>query len=223
MQPPKIISNRFLFHFALPCQYLSELEKRESLPETHRLIDLDFLEQETQDIEAVQDIRGAWNASGIALEFFVTGKKQAPWCQPNRPEESDRVEIWLDTRNVQNVHRANRFCHRFLCLPAGSGKNGELGAIFTLPINRAKQRPAEIPRGVLQISSKILPDGYSLYIFLSKKGLTGYEPKEFHDLGIAWEIVDHELGTRTLTVGNPFPYQEDPSLWYTLSLQEKNA
>ena len=221
MQLPKIpLSSRFLFHFALPCRYLSRLERRESLPETHRLIDLDFLEQDHSEAASMQDIRGAWCSSGLALEFFVTGKKQSPWCHPNRPEESDRVEIWLDTRNVRNVHRANQFCHRFLCLPTGSGKDGELGAIFHLPINRAKQLPAETPRDVMRIASKVLPNGYSLYIFLSKKGLTGYAPEEFHDLGINWEICDHELGTRTLTAGNPFPYQEDPSLWYTLSLEK---
>ncbi|MDO4583245.1 MAG: hypothetical protein Q4D62_03980 [Planctomycetia bacterium] len=222
MQIPKIpLSNRFLFHFALPCRHLSSLAKRESLPENCRLMDLDFLEQESQDVCTMQDIRGAWCSTGLALEFWVTGKKQLPWCHPNRPEESDRVEIWLDTRNVRNVHRANQFCHRFLCLPTGAGKNGEMGAIFTLPINRARQQPSEIPHGVLRIASKVFAGGYSIYIFLSKKGLTGYDPKEFHDLGIAWEISDHELGTRTLTAGNPFPYQEDPSLWYTLSLREK--
>ena len=31
------------------------------------------------------------------------------------------ANVWIDTRNTQNIHRAGRFCHRFAFLPVGAG------------------------------------------------------------------------------------------------------
>ena len=35
----------------------------------------------------------------------------------------------IDTRDVRNVHRATRFCHRFLFLPTGGGNRLDYGML----------------------------------------------------------------------------------------------
>ena len=63
----------------------------------------------------------AWNKEGLLFVLNVTGKKQSPWCRPTRMEDSDGLQLWIDTRDSHTVHRANRFCHRFQFLPFGGG------------------------------------------------------------------------------------------------------
>ena len=67
------------------------------------------------------DVRAAWSEAGLAFVVRVEGKRQPPWCRAGRPEDSDGLQIWIDTRDVHNVHRAGRFCQRFIFLPGGGG------------------------------------------------------------------------------------------------------
>ena len=62
------------------------------------------------------DLRMGWNESGLAFELSVSGKAQAAWCRDTRVEDSDGLSIWIDTRDAHNIHRASRFCHRFVFL-----------------------------------------------------------------------------------------------------------
>ncbi|MDO4575731.1 MAG: hypothetical protein Q4D98_11020 [Planctomycetia bacterium] len=214
------IPDRFLFRFSLPCLFLKETAGWSDLPEKYRLAGLEGMEGKSSGKASPLEVRAAWSAEGLIFQFRATGKKRSPWCNPNRPDESDRVELWLDTRNVRNVHRATRYCHRFVCLPTGGGKDGDDAVILPLPINRAKQQTADLPNGSVRIVSKIYRDGYAMNVFFTAASLTGWDTADFRELGFAWMVSDHELGVRTLTAGEPFPYMEDPSLWYVLSLQD---
>jgi len=164
----------------------------------------------------------------------VQGKRQPPWCRESRPEDSDSFQVWIDTRDVHNVHRAGRFCHRFVFLPTGGGGKGgqapfagkKKGACppFSpamaewLPINRAREQPHPIPAGLLKARCRHCADGYLLEALIPAEALTGFDPAEHPRLGFAYAIVDRELGQQTFGVGSPMPYQEDPSLWATLEL-----
>ena len=48
-------------------------------------------------------------------------KRSRVWCRASRPEDSDGLQLWIDTRDVHNVHRAGRFCQRLIFLPSGDG------------------------------------------------------------------------------------------------------
>jgi len=214
--PDSLVPKRFLFRFSTPCLYRERLwtAKGARLDAKHRLVS--FAELEGLPIPA--DVRAAWSESGLAISVEVRGKKQAPWCRATRPEDSDGLHVWIDTRDVHNVHRATRFCHRFLFMPLGGGRRADQPIAQWLPIHRARAQPQAIPPGSVKVQRKRHRDGYLLEAFLSADALTGFDPVEHPRLGFTYAVVDRELGSQTFGVGSPMPYEEDPSLWATLEL-----
>ena len=85
----------------------------------------------------IADVRMAWSAAGLAWWVRVEGKRQLPWCRESRLDESDGLQVWVDTRATTNIHRASRFCHRFAFLPRGGGRSAEEPVADQLLINRA--------------------------------------------------------------------------------------
>jgi hypothetical protein len=217
--PSPLLPTRFLFRFAAPCRRRDPLWTAEGadLDETHRLAGLSELEAAA----AFADVRAAWSEAGLAMVVVVRGKRQPPWCRQAQPEESDGLHLWIDTRDVHNVHRAGRFCRRFFFLPDG-GPTGKAGVFAPLagqlPIHRSREQPAVISPKSLQVRSRRLADGYRLDALLSAEALTGFDPAEHPQLGFTYAVADRELGQQTFGVGRPMPYWEDPSLWATLEL-----
>lgn len=214
------IPGRFLFRVAFPCLYLQDAMKKQTLAEKFAFPDFSAMETPPAGTPKVSplEVRGAWSEEGLAFQFIVRGKRQPAWCREHQLQMSDRVELWLDTRDVRNVHRATKFCHRFILVPGGSGRNGEMSTLAIMPINRAKEHPNTAPRDSISLVTKTLDDGYAMMVRFEAKSLTGFYPDEYPRLGIAWALYDREVGDLTLTAGQPFTFQDDPSLWYTLEL-----
>jgi len=211
-----LLAPPFLFKFSAPCFYREklwtsggvDLEEKYSLP---------FFSQ-LEGKKPFAELRGAWNENGLAFHLKVEGKKQPPWCRDSRVEDSDGLQIWIDTRNTQNIHRAGRFCHRFALLPIGAGRNLGDPVISLLAINRAKESPREPAPGSLHIRADKRLGGYTLQAFIAAEALTGFNPIDQPTLGFYYAIADRELGPQTMSIGNEFPFDEDPSLWGTLEL-----
>ncbi len=214
--PDSLIPKRFLFRFSAPCLYRDLLWTSDGagLEEEYRLVSF----AELEDRSTPADVRAAWSEAGIVFSVRVVGKRQAPWCRAARIEESDGLQVWIDTRDVHNVHRAGRFCHRFIFLPRGAGRRLEKPVAERLPIHRAREQPRPIEPGRLQVRSEKRIDGYLLEAFIPADALTGFDPAEHPRLGFTYAVIDRELGEQTFSVGSPMPYQEDPSLWATLEL-----
>jgi len=214
--PDSLLPQRFLFRFAVPCRYRDRLWTAEGagLDEGYRLVSFAELEQQA----TLADVRAAWNEAGLAFTVRVEGKRQAPWCRATRPEDSDGFQVWIDTRDVHNVHRAGRFCHRFIFLPGGAGRRLDEPVAEWLAIHRAREHPRPVEPGQLQVRSEKRIHGYVLHAYIAAEALTGFDPGEHPRLGFNYAVVDRELGQQTLGVGSPMPYQEDPSLWATLKL-----
>jgi len=211
-----LLPKRFLFRFSLPCLYRRPLwtDQGAGLDARFRLVGLAELEGRSMPVE----VRAAWSEDGLAVSVLVHGKQQPPWCRASKAEDSDGVQLWIDTRDVHNVHRAGRFCHRFIFLPGGGGNRLDRPVAQWLPINRAKEHPRAIRPESLQVASKAQKGGYVLDALLPAEALTGFDPEEHPRIGFTYAIIDRELGEQTLGVGSPMPYQEDPSLWATLEL-----
>jgi hypothetical protein len=211
-----LLPKRFLFRFSIPCLYREPLwsEAGAGLDARFRLVS--FAELEQRPMPA--DVRAAWSEAGLALTIVVQGKQQAPWCRANRPDDSDGLRLWIDTRDVHNVHRASRFCHGFLFLPAGAGHRLDEPAALVAPINRAREQPRPIQPDQLAVRSRRTGDGYVLDALMRSGALTGFDPQEHPRLGFNYALIDRELGEQTLSPGSPMPYGEDPSLWATLEL-----
>ncbi len=235
-----LLPARFLFRFAVPCWYHNKLwtARGTTLSEKHRLLSLAELEgREKGDNPHLREapsgplrqmrtvpflpwaeVRAAWSEAGLAFVVAVEGKRRPVWCRASRPEDSDAFQVWIDTRDVHNVHRAGRFCHRFLFLPAGGGPTLEEPLAQSLPINRAREPARPVQPGQLQVRSRLQARGYRLEAFIPTEALLGFDLQEHPRLGFTYAVLDQEWGEQTFGVGSPLPYQEDPSLWATLEL-----
>ncbi|MGA2064568.1 MAG: hypothetical protein ABSG86_06355 [Thermoguttaceae bacterium] len=220
-----LVPGRFLFRFSVPCLMREPLWTAEGakLDQQCRLPSLAELEGRP----AWADVRAAWSPAGLAFAVRVSGKQQPPWCRASRPEDSDGLQVWIDTRDVHNVHRAGRFCHRFIFLPRG-GDHAAHGArrldepVGQLqPIHRAREQCRPVQPDQIQVRSQRFSGGYLLEAFLPAEALTGFDPQEHPRLGFTYAVLDRQLGEQTLGVGSPMPYQEDPSFWATLELRRK--
>jgi hypothetical protein len=211
-----LLPTRFLFRFSAPCRYRDPLWTNEGakLDDAYRLPSFTELEDQT----AWTELRAAWNETGLVFAVHVRGKQQPPWCRESRLEDSDSLQIWIDTRDVHNVHRAGRFCHRFIFLPCGAGSRLDKPVAAFLPINRARELPNPVPPGMLRTYCQRQGNDYILHALIPAEALTGFDPAEHSRLGFTYAVVDRELGQQTFGVGGPMPFQEDPSLWATLEL-----
>jgi hypothetical protein len=211
-----LISPTMLFRFAAPCFHTDQRWSAGGvvLDEKHRLPCF----AELNGKKPYADVRLAWNESQLLLQVIVRGKQQPPWCRDSRIDDSDGVQLFIDTRNTQNIHRAGRFCHRFAFLPVGSGRQLDEPVAVLLAINRAKESPREIESGALKVRCQRLAGGYSLEGFIPAAALTGFSPADQPAIGFSYAVIDRELGWQTFSVGQELPFIEDPSLWGTLDL-----
>jgi len=210
-----LIPSRFLFRFAVPLEHCPLKGGKElQLSSQHRLENLADLDVENSFAE----VRAGWNEVGMAFSVNVSCKTQPVWCRDSRIEESDGLQLWIDTRATHNIHRASRFCHRFAFLPAGGGRGFKEPVADQLLINRARENAQPVRPKQLLVNSEVRDDGYRLDVILPTEVLTGYDPEEHPQLGFTYAIYDRELGLQTFSVGSGFPYTEDPSTWATLEL-----
>jgi hypothetical protein len=236
-----LIPGRLLFRFAVPCLYRDPLwtdADAALLDEDCRLAGLGELEGRIEWAE----VRAAWSEMGLAFAACVRKKGTKKGISPISaqhvvPEHADGLHLWIDTRDVHNVHRAGRFCHRITVPLSGTGQVANLSDIeqpargkkhyfaekkvlapMMLPINRAKELPRPAPPGSLRAYCQTTADGYTIEAMIAAEALTGFDPAEHPRLGFTYAVIDRELGQQTFAVGPQMPYQEDPSLWATLEL-----
>lgn len=215
-----VLPPRFLFRFAFPAPRADRLPGKPG----SRLLEFPT-ESQFPDVASLDAAPGfaalhaAWNPGGLALSVAVRGKSGPPRCNPERPTTSDGLQVWIDTRCTQNVHRATRFCHYFCLLPGGGGTDGTRPVGMQLPVPRAREDAALCDSGDLRVMSEVRSDGYRLDAWLPAGALHGFDPESQPRLGFYYAVLDSELGTQVLSVGEDFPYSSDPSLWGMLELR----
>lgn len=217
----KLIPSTFLFRMAIDCHHCDakwtprgfDLEEKHVIPS---------FRAELEEGPHFADFRIGWNETGIYVSLRTTGKNQSPWCRESRVEDSDGLSLWLDTRDTQTVHRATRFCHRFVMLPQGSGRLMDEPVAAAATIARAKELHKPIQPGSIPVRSEKRVDGYILQAFIPADVLTGFDPAEHPKLGFYYAIMDREMGWQTFSLGPEFPFASDPSLWGTIELVPKS-
>ena len=226
----EVVPHPFLFRFSLPVRRSDspsgEPKRGKSvfgglnLSADFALLDL----SELRGVRPIGEIRAAWNDDGLGFSVLVRGKKHPPAAQEQLPTRPDGVQLWIDTRNTQSIHRASRYCHHFCFAPTGGGRDGNQPIGIQLPIAQAREVTPLAAKGSLLVSAEILSDGYRLDAWLRREQLQGFDPAADREagtptkLGFFYEIRDSELGDQTLTVDASFPFSHDPSLWSTLEL-----
>ena len=170
---------------------------------------------DTTDLPVVW--KAAWNAEGLAIVAEVTGKSQ--WsCRPDRPLESDGIQLWIDTRDTQSVHRATRFCHCLCVLPSGGGESGRDPIVVPVPVPRASQDAKLSDSDDFLTFAEQTKTGYRVAVWIPSATLTGFDPTAQPRIGFFAQLKDKALGTHPLALTSDFPYDGDPSLWLTLEL-----
>lgn len=211
-----LLPTRFLFRFATACLFDERLGKHApaELAADHRLPSLTELDGE----KSVADVRVSWSDAGLAFSVRVEGKKHPNWCRDSKLEDSDGIQLWIDTRDTHNIHRASRFCHRFIFLPFGGGRNFANPVADQLLVDRARENANPVRPGQLRVATEKRVDGYVMSMFIPAAALTGFNPVDHPRLGFTYSLFDRELGQQYFSVGAEFPFASDPSLWGTLEL-----
>jgi hypothetical protein len=216
-----LLAPRFLFRFSVPVRRRNPLWKASGieLDESYQLLNLAELDNNTTDREPrFADVRMAWGAEGLLMNVKVEGKQQPIWCRDGRLEDSDGLQVWIDTRTTLNIHRASRYCHRYIFLPSGGGSDNSKPIADQLLINRARENAPPIRPRELQVAAKITKSGYWLAAFMPATALAGYDPHQHRQIGFTYAVYDRELGLQTFATGPAFPYNEDPTCWAALEL-----
>lgn len=164
------------------------------------------------------ELRIAVGENALFLEATVNGKRQLPWCRESRIEDSDGLHVWIDTRNSRDVHRATRYCHRFVFCPMGRGPRSEQPFGGWAPINRARENSNPPPEKLIFAQSKLTTGGYTLGAALHWQALTGLDRNDFPVIGFYATVMDRERGRQSIGLGGELPADEDPSLWSELAL-----
>lgn len=165
------------------------------------------------------DVRLSWHASGLWCQFAVSGKQEKLFVNPARPAESDGLHVWIDTRDTQTIHRANRYCHRFCVLPRGLQGGKTTPLCQSLEINRSSSRRSRETPADFVARAESTSTGYRCGVWLPGEMLDGWDPANQPRLGFYCVVMDSELGWQHLSVNSNFPADEDPSLWSTLELE----
>lgn len=208
----------FLFRYMFPVRLVAGVTGASDV--RGQIIDSDRLPSplELNGEDSFASVAVIANADGLGVSFSINGKAAPTVCDVANPVETDGMQLWIDTRNTQSIHRAGRFCHHFVFLPQGTGRGKKKPFATQLPIARAKEDAPLVDDGVLDVASKIRKDGYDLDIWLPAETMHGYDLEASPRLGFYYAVRDAELGLQTLTVGDEFPYSHDPSLWSTLEI-----
>ena len=204
------------FRYRIACKKISgKLTVGKSLDESYRIPDLGSLDGQS----SFGDVRIGWSAGGLLVQVAVTGKKKSLWCRESAILESDGLQVWVDTRDMHNIHRASKFCHWFVALPSGGDGKKNTPISTMLKINRSREDSPTMNRQSIEVKSSTSKNGYKLSCLIPDKAMHGWNTDEHQNIGFNFAIVDSEFGWQTLAIGPEMPMSEDPSLWQTLTLK----
>jgi hypothetical protein len=213
------IPENLLFRYRIPCRKVESKSKARTpkpvdLDESYRLPHFGEFESQYQ----FADMRIGWGEKGVYITLIVKGRQLPLECRETAILDSDSLYVWLDTRDTHDVHRATRFCHWFVLLPAGAGAKKNKPVANPVKINRAREVSPAFNRAKIGIESEVTKTGYKINALIPAASLNGWDPNEHHNLGFNFMVNDSELGYQTLALGPDMPIEEDPSLWHTLHL-----
>ena len=167
------------------------------------------------------DFRIAWSPRGLVVTTVVAGRRRVARRAPTESDAPDALRLCLDTRDVKEARRAGKFCHKFLFFPfVGKTDDAERPRAIWAPINRAKESPSSVDVGEFRLASERRVDGFALSVAIPASTLTGFDPSDFRRLGLHFSQRDEERGSFDLQLGEPFPIEDDPSLWTSLEFVE---
>jgi hypothetical protein len=163
------------------------------------------------------ELRAAWNPRGLAVAVAVAGRSAQRTADG---ELVEGVQLWIDTRDTRDIHRATRYCHRFRATLAPAPGAAPEVLVAQVSIHRAQADAPRARPGAIQARAGRSRTGWLLELFLAAEALHGFDPETNRRLGFMAVVGDPQLGEQFLGAGREFPVETDPSLWPTLELRE---
>jgi len=217
-----LMPQRAFFGFSASCRYRAEAPKIDG---NLRDWDADHLLPDLMGVEGAgsfAEVYAAWNDDGFYIGLKVTRKTQYK-IVPKDFWTGDCLEVWLDTRDLKDTHRANRYCHHFYFLPGGSGTDGKKPIGRQAGIDPAREQAPPCPEESIRVGLRRLKTSYSLEVALPAEGLNGFQPREFGRLGFNYALHDTQRGRQSWTVSRDRPQAVCPNAWGTLELEAGSA
>jgi hypothetical protein len=215
-----ILPGAFMVRYRLPVPRFDRLPRGGSklldLPPAARLAWPARLDEASEHV----DLRAGWNPQGLGFALTVTGRTMPVLSDVEQPTKADSLELWIDTRDMQTVHRATRYCHHFAVLPIGGGDKGRDAVTVPLPVARARDDAPLARSEVFLTQCHLQKGGYLLEVWIPAEALTGFDVAHQPRLGFYCQVNDAEHGALAFATGPEFPASSDPSLWHTLELSD---
>ncbi|MCA8986832.1 MAG: hypothetical protein KDA78_04290 [Planctomycetaceae bacterium] len=184
------------------------------LPESFRLPDLFIRSLEEP---AGQSVLACWSEQGLGIQFQLEAPAPADSAGLKKASVLDRIQLFIDTRDLKSNHRLTRFCAVFEIVPPNRflGKQNA-----KISLNESSHHHQQLETGTIEIpfASSLNKQGYLLSIFIPREVLTGFSPAEVPSLGFYYLWNDCQLGMISFGPRPEFPVASDPSLWPSLKL-----
>ena len=203
----KIVPSTLLFDYRVQVPACPDPSRKKTgrllkLAEESRLPTLSTMEGD----QPFSTLHVGWNPNGLGIGVAVRGRTQPLTGDPNQLENSDCVELWMDTRPTGSVHRATGYCHRLVCLPSDQSQGGVPSAV---PLTIPQQREVRVEMQACHIQLRVhsRKGGYDMEVWIPGSQLYGYRQiDELRQLGFYCLVRDTELGEQPLTVADEFPF-----------------
>jgi hypothetical protein len=211
----------WLFEFAIPVPYFSGTTSIKSLEnwdwdldDSFRIPQLSILSDGTQFCQAFV----AWCDSGLLFQWRTT---EAFSSSKQTRASNVLLATYVDTRRSPGVHRGTSFCHRFdAFFERPTSSEWKRGHCEQKELARAREMPNEVHPSHLFVAARQQSKGSEYRAYLPSSSLTGFEPREYQELGIMYVIRDPMLGSQAMARSTTVPLYEDPSLWCRATLTQ---
>jgi len=158
--------------------------------------------------EAFADVGMVFWPRGILLGIGV--EKPFEDCFFPNVHKGDGVEIFIDTRGIENAQTMHKFCHHFVFLP--KQKDGLIGVEVTRFRTEDKHDLCDPIN--LQVTTEFFKKGYEMQIVIPDSCLFGYDPIEYPKLRFAYRIHRTEGEPMHFPLsGKDYKLESVPSLW----------
>lgn len=180
-----------------------------SLSDLHQLPGLNRLSHSERQHQG----RMGWDDSGIYLELELPKGKTH---DPGRARGETIVHFFIDTRSSPGIHRGTAHCHQFDFRVSSSvddpvkRKRMDCGLV---KLTRAIAHPNPAEDDDLHGWFSATEDKVQAKIFIGQAALTGFNPREFNEIGIYYFLIDPQYRRFSMArLSHAIPW-DDPSLW----------
>ncbi|CCB85188.1 MULTISPECIES: hypothetical protein [Parachlamydia] len=201
------------FQIQVDC-YRCEMERKhpflsKPIPEKFFLPDTSSLSTE----DTFAKVALGWHPDGMACTVVV----QEPFTEADYPniQHGDSIELFLDTRDMKNAGFNTRFCHHFFFLPKS------VDEVSCGEITRFRTEDAHelCDSNELKMKADFTSKDYTIYIFIPRQCLYGYDPEQFDRLGFTYRINRPKRPSQHFSVlSDEYQIDQQPALWGSLRL-----